>query len=237
MTSARNTARAAALGGNITQVVDGSAAYEQLFILRDTLTTNPASGPEVVAWVNTGTVAITTAGVATFSSTVTPAAVGDTFVAAGQLFTVTAITTPNTVMTVSPAPAATIAATTFVFNNARSYVDVPALAMKGLRPVPELFRMRYSGTGTLTSTVRWERVNATTGVATAITTDVAFNTAGSAVWQGVAAATTPPGEQTELGLDEFLRLRITTLGTIPSDTTRRIHVELAFSRRCGPNLQ
>lgn len=170
MTSGRSTARAAALLGNINQVVDGAAAFEQLIFLRDVLTTSQA--PESVAWANTGTVGITTAGVATFTNTVTPATVGDTFVASGQLFTVVSITTPNTVMVVSPAPTAVIAGATFVFNNAGSYVDLPPIGMKGLRAVPEQFRMRYSGTGTLTSTVKWQRVNATTGVATDITTAV-----------------------------------------------------------------
>jgi len=235
MTSARSTARAAALAGNINQVVDGAAASEQLLYVRDVLTTGAVS--ETGAWANTGTVSITTAGVATFTNTVTPAVVGDTFVAGGTLYTVVSITTPNTVMTVSPYPAAAVSAAAFVFNNAGSYVDLPPVGMKGLRPVPEQFRMRYSGTGNLTSTVKWQRVNATTGVATDLTTAVAFNTGGTTVWQGVAAADAPPGEQTELGVDEFLRLRITALGIVPVATTRRLHVELGFTRRTGPHIQ
>jgi len=235
MTSARKVAQLAALAGNISQIVDGSAQFEQLVFLRDLLTTSAT--PEVVAWANTGTVSIATTGVATFSDTVTPAAVGDTFVANSVLYTVDSITTPNTVMVVSPKPTAAVTAATFVFNNAGSYVDLPATNMAGFRPVPEQFRMRYSGTGTLTSTVKWQRVNATTGVATDITTAVAFNTGGTVVWQGVAAATTPVGEQTEMAKSEFLRLRITTLGTVPSATTRKIHIELGFARKSGPHLQ
>jgi hypothetical protein len=245
MTSNRYITQAAARAGSITTVLDGSAAVEQIVFLRDKLTTGATT--EAVAYANTGTVSVTTAGAATFSSTLagSGATIGDTIVigtgASAALFTLTAGS--GTAWTVSPAPAVAITTASFVLNNAGSYVDLPAVNLRSLRPVPELFRMRYAGTGTLTSTVKWQRVNATTGVATDITTAVALNSAGTAVWQGVAAADTPPGEQTEMGRDEFLRLRITTLGTVPAaaapgtGNTRHLHIELGFARRTGPHLQ
>ena len=86
MISSRKTAETAARLGNINQVVDASAAFEQRITLRDTLTTSAVA--EVAAWANTGTVSITTGGVATFTNTVTPAVVGDTFESGGVLYTV-----------------------------------------------------------------------------------------------------------------------------------------------------
>lgn len=229
-TSNRKTAHDAVRAGNINQVINGTS--EQIHLYRDTVN---VLSTDIIERAAVGTVGITTAGVATFTNDQTTTfilAVGDYLVIAGVKYTVTAVNSA-TQLVVSPAPAVAIAGgTAYTPYQARSFTDIPCLPMAGLRLLPEFFRCRFGGTGALSATFKFQRVNTITGVATDLTTAVA--TTAAALWQGVPA-TTAAAEQI-LSADENLRLLWTTGGTT-FNTGRTILVELAFARPSGPHLQ
>ncbi len=169
-------------------------------------------------------------------------AVGDKFftTTGGIEYTVTAVLTATTFTTTPDTAAAAQAwGNSYVPVNQLSYWDFPSVGMVGVRPIPEGFRMRWGGTGTATAaTFQFVRVNALTGVETAITTAVA--TTSAAIWQGVAI--TPFGEQLpfssslaplEMPVDEFVRLVCTAKTTLTSGRT--LLVEMAMRRATGPN--
>jgi hypothetical protein len=164
-------------------------------------------------------------------------AVGDKFftTTGGIEYTVTAVLTPTTFTTTpDTAAAAQGYGISYVPVNVGSYVDFPSVAMVGVCPIPEEFRIRFSGTGTLSVTLQFVRVNALTGAETAVTTAVA--TTAAALWQGVAAS---GGQQSpfssssgdEMPVDEFLRLVITAKTT--TTTGRTLNVEMGLRRRTG----
>lgn len=164
-------------------------------------------------------------------------AVGDKFftTTGGIEYTVTAVLT-STTFTTTPdtAAAAQGYGISYVPVNVGSYVDFPSVGMVGCYPIPEEFRIRFSGTGTLSVTLQFVRVNVLTGVETAITTAVA--TTAAALWQGVAAS---GGEQlqflsssgNQMPVDEFVRLVITAKTT--TTTGRSLNVEMGMRRRTG----
>lgn len=173
-------------------------------------------------------------------------AVGDKFITAtgGVEYTVTAVLSATTFTTTPDTAAAAQAwGHSYVPVNVGSYVDFPTVGMPGIRPTPEQFRMRWGGTGTATAaTFQFVRVNALTGVETAITTAVA--TTSAAIWQGVDI--TPFGEEPAFGssnvvqgttqefpVDEFVRLVITAKTTLTVGRTAL--VEMGLVKDEGPN--
>ncbi len=173
-------------------------------------------------------------------------AVGDKFITTtgGVEYTVTAVLSATSFTTTPDTAAAAQAwAHSYVPVNQYSSWDFPSVAMPGVRPIPELFRIRFGGTGTATAaTFQFVRVNALTGVETAITTAVA--TTSAAVWQGVDI--TPFGEEPAFGsssvingvtqqlpVDEFVRLVCTAKTTLT--TGRTLLVEMGMRRATGPN--
>lgn len=228
-TSNRKIAQDAARAGSITTVVNGSNFSEKVEILRDTINvlTADIAAKAVVSTVTS----VSTAGLLTTAADASAAiAVGDKVVISGQVFDVVTGGNGTTTWQLSPAPSTAIGATTYTLWSAGAYVDIPAVAMRGMRPIPELIRARFGGTGTLSGTFQIMRVDLTTGAETAITTAVASTAA--AVWQGVAAVAT---EQTALGIAEVIRFKWTAKTTFT--TGRTILLELGFSRQEGPHLQ
>jgi hypothetical protein len=175
--------------------------------------------------------------------------VGDKFftTTGGIEYTVTAVLSATTFTTTPDTAAAAQAwGNSYVPVNLLSYWDFPSVGMVGVRPIPEGFRMRFGGTGTATAaTFQFVRVDAVTGVETAITTAVA--TTSAAVWQGVDV--TPFGEEpafnssqyfpvggttrAEQPVDEFVRLVCTAKTTLT--TGRTLLVEMAMRRATGPD--
>lgn len=228
-TSARKTAKDAVAAGNISTVVNGSNVYERVQTFRDTISvlTADIASKAVVSTVTS----VTTAGLLTTAADASAAiAVGDKVVISSQVFDVVTGGNGTTTWQLSPAPTTAIGATTYTLWSAGAYVDIPAINMPGLRPIPEQWRARFGGTGTLSGTFQLMRVNLTTGLETAITTAVA--TTAAAVWQGVAAVAT---EQTALATDEVIRFKWTAKTTFT--TGRTILLELGFSSQKGPHLQ
>lgn len=173
-------------------------------------------------------------------------AVGDKFftTTGGIEYTVTAVLSATTFTTTPDTAAAAQAwGNSYVPVNVGSYADLISYGMPGIRPIPEGFRMRWGGTGTATAaTFQFVRVNALTGVETAITTAVA--TTSAAIWQGVDV--TPFGEELaysssnvvqgttqEFPVDEFIRLVITAKTTLTVGRTALL--ELAHRRATGPD--
>lgn len=228
-TSLRKTNTDAVRAGNINLAVNGSNVCEDKHVARDTINVLTA---DIAAKAVVGTVtSVSAAGLLTTSADASAAiAVGDSVVINSVVYLVVTGGNGTTTWQLSPAPAAAIGATTYTVWNVGSYVDIPTFAMNGLRPVPEEWRARFGGSGTLSGTFQLMRVNLTTGLETAVTTAVA--TTAAAVWQGVAAVAT---EQTPLAIDEVIRFKWTAKTTFT--TGRTILLELAFAKQAGPNLQ
>ncbi len=238
MTSAHAAAVNSA-GSSLRPVIDDGAQYQVLNYATDTITVLTADAAAVAA---SGNVAIATTGVATFAADQTGIIVaGDYITVAGVKYTIVSGATTSWV--VSPAPAVAVGSSAYVAYQVNSFVDLLVPKMNGMTPVPEEFRMRFDGTGTLSATYQFSRVNPATGVATAITTAVA--TTAAVVWQGVAAVVTP---QLPLGIitvtnntlpainngvqNEHLRLTLTARTT--TTTGRFLLLEMAFRRKIGP---
>lgn len=228
-TSNRKTATDSARAGNINVVVNGSNTTENVSTFRDTINvlTADIAAKSVVSTVTS----VSTAGLLTTAADASAAiAVGDKVVISGQVFDVVTGGNGTTTWQLSPPPTASIGATTYTVWSAGSYVDIPALGMLGRKPIPEQWRARFGGTGTLSGTFQLLCVNLTTGAETAVTTAVA--TTAAAVWQGVAAAAT---EQAAMGVDEVIRFKWTAKTTFT--TGRTILLELQFADQKGPHLQ
>lgn len=239
----QNSQAAVLAAGDYFNVSRGGVNYKFTVVSGATTTWTVTPAPAVAFGV--GNVTIVDDG-ATSTSTFATApglAVGDKFITAtgGVEYTVTAVLTSTTFTTTPDTAAAEQAwGHSYVPVNSLSYWDFPSVGMPGVRPVPELFRMRFGGTGTATAaTFQFVRVNALTGVETAITTAVA--TTSAAVWQGVDI--TPFGEEPAFGsslgstsqwpVDEFVRLVCTAKTTLT--TGRTLLVEMGMRRATGPN--
>lgn len=172
-------------------------------------------------------------------------AVGDRFftTTGGIEYTVTAVLTATT-FTTTPDTAAAAQAYGISYQpyNVGSYVDLPPESIVGCRPVPESWRIRFGGTGTLSGTLKFARVDPQTGQETDITTAVA--TTAAAIWQGVAAVATA---QNPMGVftvtdnpissgtqNEFVRMIWTAKTTFT--TGRTLLLELGFRRKKGPTV-
>lgn len=211
---------------SITAVVNGSNFSERRFALRDNINvlTADIAAKAVVSTVTS----VTLAGVLTTAADSSACiAVGDKLVISGQVFTV--VSGATTTWQLTPPPIAAIGATSYLAWSTGSYVDIP-LAMKGLRPIPEDFRVRFGGSGTLSGTFKFQRVDLVTGATADITTAVASTAA--AVWQGVAGVAT---EQLSFGDNEVLRFLWTAKTTFT--TGRTLLLEAGFSKQEAPHLQ
>lgn len=226
----------AAKNSNVTW--DGGQLFEEVKAFVDEVNVLTADVARTVA---SGTLAIGITGTAIFSATQAGIlTVGDYIVVNGAKYTIVSGSATNWVVT--PPPAVAISAgTAYTVVNAGSYVEFPSVGMTGCHPIPELFRIRFSGTGTLSATYQFVRANKRTGVETPITTAVA--TTAAAVWQGVAADALPqlafsssviePGQSVagQMPVDEAIRLVCTAKTT--TTTGRVLNVEMGLRRKTG----
>ncbi len=213
----------------------GDQLFERSIFYMDTIEVATADAARTVA---AGTLGIATTGLATFTDDQSSIiSVGDYITVGGVKYTIVTGGNGTTTWQVTPAPTTAIpGGTSYIPYNRASYVDLISFGMPGIRPIPENFRMRFGGTGTLSGTYQWRRVNALTGVETNVTTAVA--TTAAAVWQGVAAVATEQlayrsSSGNQFPVDEFLRLVLTAKTT--TDTGRLILVELGHRKDEGGN--
>lgn len=218
---------------------NGDQLFQRSITYSDTI--NVLTG-DVARTAASGTVAIATTGVATFSDDQTGIiAAGDYITVGGVKYTI--VSGATTSWTVTPPPSTAIpGGTAYIPYNAGSYVDLLPFTMPGIHPIPEAFRMRFGGTGTLNATYQFRRVNALTGVETNITTAVA--TTAAAVWTGVAAVATEQlaygssllmnnGAASQYPIDERIRLVLTARTT--TTTGRTLLLELGHRKDEGGN--
>lgn len=212
---------------NSNVVWDGGDMFEDQIMYRATIN---ILGTETAALAASGTVGIATTGIATFSADQTTTLIlsaGDYFTVGTTKYTVVSVT-DATHMVVTPAPSTAVAGgSAYVPYQATSFADFPTFGMVAVRPIPEEFRMRFGGTGTLSASFKFQRVDALTGIATDITTAVASTAA--AVWQGVAAVATVQAAYTssvivnsvrqEFPVDEFIRIICTAKTTVTAGRT------------------